>query len=155
MAKIGQSPIIGYGRAAVERTGLKEQFLVAAGDTVRNPHNAYLELLLDSGSLGLVAVLAFYLSIAFLALSLLRDRRNPAFAAVGGVAAALLITFLVGSLTGESFYPREGTLGMWCAIGLLVRVGAQRARHFPHPDNLYRATAPLGPWRVHGRPGTA
>jgi O-antigen ligase len=144
-AKISESPIIGHGRATIQRTTLREQ-LDQIGEPINNPHSAYLELLLDSGWLGLLVILAFYVSVVVLALRLLRDRRSPIFAAVGGAGAAFLITFLVGSITGESFYPREGTLGMWCAIGLLIRVWVERARVRPPYSRFARnAKAPASP----------
>jgi hypothetical protein len=48
--------------------------------------------------------------------------------AAGGVAAAVVLAFLASSIGNHSFYPREGSVPMWCAIGLMLRVWVERAR---------------------------
>jgi O-antigen ligase len=147
--KIWDAPIIGYGRAAMQRTGLSAWYAASQGDEdalINHPHNAYLEMLLDNGVVGLVVVLALYGYLLAAALSLLRDRRSPVFMAVGAIALSLVLAQLVGSFTGQSLYPREPTVGMWCAIGLLLRAwvrrsGADRARHPIRLQNLAHPTA--------------
>jgi O-antigen ligase len=128
---IWDAPLIGYGRAAMQRTGLSAWYAASQGGDedlyIAHPHNAYLEILLDSGVIGLTVALALYGYFAAIALSLIRDRRSPAFLAVGGIALSLILAQLVGSFTGQSLYPRETTVGMWCAIGLLLRVWVQRS----------------------------
>jgi hypothetical protein len=85
-------------------------------------------MLLDNGLVGLAVTLALFAYILAHSLSLTRDARSPVFVAIGAVTSALVIAQLAGSITGQSFYPREGTLGMWCAIGLMLRVSVERAR---------------------------
>lgn len=126
-----EAPLIGYGRAAMQRTGLSAWYAASQGDDdayVNHPHNAYLEMLLDNGVVGLFAALALYGYFVAAALSLVRDRQSPVFLAVGGLALSLILAQLVGSFTGQSLYPRESTVGMWCATGLLLRVWVQRSR---------------------------
>jgi O-antigen ligase len=138
--KIAREPIAGYGRAAMERTGLSTA--IESEELVRNPHSAYLEMLLDNGLVGLAVTLALFAYILAHSLTLTRDARSPVFVAIGAATCALVIAQLAGSITGQSFYPREGTLGMWCAIGLMLRVSVERAR-------LARTTRPrlLEWWR--------
>jgi O-antigen ligase len=124
--KIAREPMAGYGRAAMERTGLSTT--IEPEELVGNPHSAYLEMLLDNGLVGLAVTLALFAYILAHSLSLTRDARSPVFVAIGAVTSALVIAQLAGSITGQSFYPREGTLGMWCAIGLMLRVSVERAR---------------------------
>ena len=50
------------------------------------------------------------------------------FVAIGGATTALLTALLVGAIGSQTFYPREGALGMWCAIGLMLRVWVERRR---------------------------
>jgi O-antigen ligase len=127
--KIAEQPIVGHGRKAMERTGLSAAVVEELGENgPDNPHSAYLEMLLDCGWVGLAVTLALFGYILVNSLSLIRDRRSTVFIAIGGVTSALVIAQLVGSVTGQSFYPREGTLGMWCAIGLMLRVAVERAR---------------------------
>ena len=39
-----------------------------------------------------------------------------------------MLALLIAALGSQTFYPREGSVGMWCAIGLLFRVDRERAR---------------------------
>ena len=41
---------------------------------------------------------------------------------IGGVCLALILAFLIAGIGSQTFYPREGAVGMWCAIGLMLRV---------------------------------
>src|SRR5262249_53752858 len=116
--KIAEAPIAGYGREAMQRIGIAT--IIEGEEFITHPHNAYLEMLLENGGLGLIVTLLFFGYLVSLALSLSRTDINPVFGAIGGVAAALVIAQLVGGLTAQSFYPREGTVGMWCAIGLML-----------------------------------
>ena len=137
-AKIADAPVLGYGMLAMRRVGLVTFLASSLGEGFDHPHNAYFEILLDSGIVGLVLVLPFYLLVLARALSLYADARSPVFMAAGGAAAALVLALLVASLGAQSFYPREGTVGMWCAIGLMLRVWVQRDRALsaalPVPD---------------------
>jgi len=114
----------------MQRTGLSA-WLVAMdheGALLGHPHNAYLEMLLDSGLIGLLITLALYGTLAAWGGSLIRDRRHSEYMGVGAMGLALVLAQLVGALTGQSFWPHETTVGMWCAGGLLLRVWVQRSR---------------------------
>jgi len=128
--KITESPVVGYGRLAMNRTGLSRMLLEKYGESFPHPHNAYLEMLLDNGGVGFLLVLPFYVVILRHGVSLFLDSRNPVFVSIGGVATALVLALLVASMGSQSFYPREGSVGMWCSIGLLLRVYVERARGF-------------------------
>jgi hypothetical protein len=62
------------------------------------------------------------------ALVLFTDSSHPMYVAAGAAAFALVFAQLVGGMTGRSWYPDAETLGMWCAIGLMMRVWVERAR---------------------------
>jgi O-antigen ligase len=149
--KIASEPIVGYGRRAMERTGLSTA--IESEELVTQPHNAYLEMLLENGLVGLAVTLALFVYILAHSLSLTRAVRSPLFVAMGAVTSALVIAQLAGSITGQSFYPREGTLGMWCAIGLMLRVSVERARAnlgFAMGDRAIARATPARPsewWR--------
>ncbi len=128
IAKIGQSPVIGYGRLAMQQTGIAAFLLEEYGEVFPHPHNAYLEMLLDNGLIGFLLVLPFYLVTVKYSLSLFRDMSQPEYTVIGGVAASLLLALLVASMGSQTFYPREGSVGMWCAIGLMLRMHVQRNR---------------------------
>jgi hypothetical protein len=126
--KIKESPWIGYGKEAMVQTGLTEYLYSEYGELFPHPHNAYLQLLLDNGILGMLCVLPLYILVIIYSYSLLRDNRSPEFIAAGGCCLALVLALLVASMGSQTFYPREGAVGMWCAIGLMLRVYVQRSR---------------------------
>ena len=128
ISKIGESPMVGYGRLAMIRTGLTSQVRSEVGEFVQHPHNAYLEWLLDNGLAGFLPVLIFYLVVYVYSMQLFRDRTDPLHSAVGALALAMVTSQLVGSIGAQSFYPREGTVAMWCAIGLALRMTVERAK---------------------------
>jgi O-antigen ligase len=93
-----------------------------------HPHSAYIEQLLDNGIIGLLIILLFYLTMVRRSFSLFRDKNNSLHIAVGGVALALILAQLITSLTAQSFYPRQGVIGMWCIMGLMLRVYVEREK---------------------------
>lgn len=126
--KIEESPFVGYGRLAMTRTGIAGFLWREFGESFPHPHNAYLELMLDNGLFGAIPVLLFYLTILKYSISLFRDSRSPVFVAAGGAAFALVAALLIASIGSQTFYPREGAVGMWCCISLMLRVHLQRSR---------------------------
>lgn len=125
--KIGDRPWIGYGRLAMVRTGLTHFLSTQLDEGFSHPHNAYLEMLLDNGLVGFVLVMPFYGLLLWRSFILFRDSRSPVFVAVGGATAAMILGLLIASLGSQTFYPREGWMGMWCLMFLLLRVWVQRA----------------------------
>lgn len=132
--KIGESPVLGFGRLAMQRTGLARMLWEEYGESFPHPHNAYLEMLLDNGGVGFLLVLPFYVAILWHGISLFRDSRSPLFVSAGGVAIALVLAFLVASIGSQTFYPREGSVGMWGSIGLMLRVYVERSRGVSWPE---------------------
>jgi len=132
--KIKESPWIGYGKEAMVQTGLTGYLLTEYGELFPHPHNAYLQIVLDNGILAAFCIFLFYILITKYSYSLFRDSRSPEFVASGGCCLALLLALLVASMGSQTFYPREGAVGMWCAIGLMLRVYVQRS-HLPHSSH--------------------
>lgn len=154
---ISQAPLIGYGRAAMQRTGISAWYADSQGNDqdhyIHHPHNAYLEVLLDSGVIGLLVALALYGYLLTAGFSLVRDRRSPVFQSVGAIGLSLILAQLAGSLTGQSLYPSEPTVGMWCAIGLLLRVSVQRSRASSDSGHRKRNRLPVGSTHTKLWPG--
>ena len=50
------------------------------------------------------------------------NKESKAAVAAGGVCFALMLALAIAAIGSQTFYPREGTVGMWCAIGLMMRV---------------------------------
>ena len=127
--KIFESPFFGYGRQAMIRAGIYQKILDEnEGETFPHPHNAYLECLLDNGLLGFVIIMPMYLIMVVLSIRVLMDRSDPLYAAAGGVCLALVLALLIGAMGSQTFYPREGSVGMWAAVGILFRVYVERQR---------------------------
>jgi O-antigen ligase len=125
--KIKQGPIFGYGRLAMTRTGLSSFLLEELNEEFPHPHSMYLEMLLDNGVVGFVLVMPFYLAMLWYAYQLLQTPGDPFYHTVGGVAWALILALLVAGIGSQTFYPREGAVAMWAAIGVMLRVFHERA----------------------------
>jgi len=126
--KIMESPVIGHGRQAMNRTGLRNTLRKQLHEDFGHPHNAYLEILLDNGVLGFLVIIPFYLVIVAGSIRLFMDRGDPWCVAIGGMTLSLVLALLVASLGSQTFYPREGAVGMWAAIGLMVRMSLEQKR---------------------------
>lgn len=128
--KIWQSPIFGYGGQAMVRTGIYQRIIdeYDEAESFPHPHNAYLELLLDNGFVGFLLVIPFYIVVLAQSFRLLVDRSDPLFGAAGGVSVCLILALLIAAMGAESFYPKESSMGMFAAIGLMLRVSVERAR---------------------------
>jgi O-antigen ligase len=148
--KIQERPTWGFGRQAMVRVGLVNFLWAHYRESFPHPHNAYLEMLLDNGIVGFLLVIPFYLVMLFYAVRLFLDRRSPLASAVGGVTLALVLALLVASLGSQTFYPREGAVGMWAAIGLMLRVSLERRRVWAEAAELAYAQPEIAYGQVGG-----
>ena len=147
LKKIGERPVLGFGMLAMQRTGLAAQFRY---EGFAHPHNAYLEVLLDSGVVGLVPILFFYIAVTVRALRLFVKPRDAIDSAIGGASCALVLALLVAGMGSQHFYPQVGGVGMWAAIGLMLRASVERAQARRAAREVLRARH-LG--RRRARPG--
>ena len=125
--KIGESPIVGHGRLATQRTGLMDFFGIEYDDPVPHPHNMYLETLLDNGILGSLPILLFWGTVVLYSARLFRSDDHLC-SAVGGLALSLTMVQLIAGLGAQHFYPRESTFCVWAAMFLSLRVYVERTR---------------------------
>lgn len=125
--KIAESPLIGYGRHAMQRTGVSMETL-ELGNPFPHPHNAYLQLLLDNGWLLSLPIFFFYFLLVKYSISLFRDDSSKVYVAAGGAGIAFILAQLVGAMAGQSFYPMASHVSMWCVIGLVLRLYYERER---------------------------
>jgi O-antigen ligase len=139
IAKIEEGPIFGFGRDAMMTAGVFQHIMddTEQTESFPHPHNAYLEMLLDCGLVGFLVVVPFYLAVLRIGCSLFLDKSDPFCAAVGGVGCALILALLVAAMGGESFYPREGSVGMWAAMGVMVRVYMERQKAVVESTQLF------------------
>lgn len=124
--KIIDSPVFGYGREAMQRTGTTIFLRTQYGESFPHPHNAYLQWVLDNGLVGFIPVFIFYWVITRIAIGLFRDKSDMFAVVAGGVCLSFVFALLVAAMGSQSFYPREGAVGMWCSIGLAIRVFVQK-----------------------------
>ena len=129
--QIKKGPVLGFGRDAMSTTGVQQWLLDEHGESFPHPHQGYLELLLDTGVVGFVLIMPFYFVVLFHALRLLRDREDPLVCVVGCICCSLVLALMTAAFGGQTFYPREGAVGMWAAIGVMFRFSVERARQ-PH-----------------------
>ena len=127
--KIPESPVLGFGREAMKRTGLKQKLedkYVRESVDVDHPHQAYLQILLDNGLIGFVIIVGLHIVIWVYSARLFVDRGDPLYTAAGGVALVLLTGHLVAYMGGQNFYPDRIDVGFWCAIGVMLRIYVAR-----------------------------
>lgn len=127
---IKDAPYFGYGREAMKNTGITRQimFEYGLGETFPHPHNSYLQWLQDNGFVGGIPVFVFYFLVIKYSWALFKDERHSIYVATGGVSLALVSAFLIAGFGSQTFYPREGAIGMWVAIGLMFRVHIERIK---------------------------
>ena len=127
---IEEAPFFGYGREAMANIGitLRMRYMYGEFDSFPHPHNAYLQWIQDNGFIGAFPVFLLYFLLLKYAWSLFRDESEKIYVVTGGVALALILSFLIASIGSQNFYPREGSVGMWVGFGLLIRVHIERLK---------------------------
>jgi O-antigen ligase len=127
--KIGESPMVGYGRLGMRRSGLTEYLRQTYGEfeAFPHPHNMYLETLLDNGIIGTIPIFIFWGVMVVYAARLFRSG-NPLYSAAGGLALALMLAQLFAGIGSQHFYPRESTFCVWVAMFLSLRVYVEQSR---------------------------
>jgi len=149
--KIGQSPWIGYGRLAMNRTGLAQTMEAEyPGMGATQPHNMYLESLLDNGILGSLPIFMLWGVVLVHSARLFRSD-NHLYSAAGGLTLSLMLAQLFAGIGSQHFYPEESTLGMWTAtfLALRVHVEEKRAQAVVRNDMAWDPHV-LGPWQTVG-----
>jgi hypothetical protein len=145
LASIAERPVFGYGREALNRNGLREKVFLGTGEDFGHPHNGYFQFALDNGLVGLIVFLILFVTLLLKSVPLFR-RDDPQSTAAGGMALALLASFLIAAVGAQTFYPTALSVGVWCAIGLMMRVSLQQssagAAEAPPNREVARITKP-------------
>ncbi len=119
---IGASPIIGIGRLGIGRIPHTQTIFQREGYVPTHPHNSYLELVLDSGIVGLAIVLWLLGTIGWNALGMLRTRGDPLIQVTGAVGFCAVINVMALSLSSQFFYPKESLMWLIAAGAMTYRV---------------------------------
>ncbi len=126
--KISEKPWFGYGRKAMQRTGITLMLVVHYDEVFPHPHNAYLELIFDNGIVLAVPVFLMFFLLLYWSLKMIKKTEPTAHQITGGVLASILIALLVASFGSQSFYPKEGAMALWCAVALMLKVKSMSTR---------------------------
>jgi O-antigen ligase len=129
--KILEKPLVGYGRKGFKLSGARDDAYQIHGESIAlfpHPHNAYLELLIDTGLVGSIPIFAFFFLVCSRSARMFKSHENTIVAAAGALALAFVLSQLVASIGSQSFYPRVGVVYMWCAIGLMLRIDSNYAK---------------------------
>jgi O-Antigen ligase len=118
---IAESPVLGLGRNGWQNSGASLYVFQTFKEPFTHPHNSYLQLLIDNGLLGSLPILLFYLLIVKQSFFAFRRGKDPVVIAIGGACFAAVTAFLVAGVGGQSFYPVESAVPMWCLMGLMLR----------------------------------
>ena len=116
-----KSPIVGFGREGMQRTGivarLRDELNIT---TFGHPHNAYLQLYLDTGLIGIIFIGWFFWLLVQRSLKVFKDPPDPMTAMVATMSLSFLVVNLTASLGSQSFYPKQGGTLFWIVIGLTL-----------------------------------
>jgi O-antigen ligase len=128
--RIKQSPLTGYGTLSMIRAGAQaevdEKLDVNEGERgFSHPHNAYLWLLLDTGILGTVPILLFWVIVLYRSKKLCGVTGSESDS-IGITSLTTSLAFLIASLGSQNFYPTHSSIAMWAAIALAFRLYADR-----------------------------
>ncbi len=117
--KAMEKPLIGHGREAMQRTGIVAALEENYGITsFGHPHNAFLQLFIDTGFIGLVIVGLFYWKLFRIAAKEFAEPSTNTRYVVASMAVAFLVVNMTASLGSQSFYPTQGATLYWIVIGL-------------------------------------
>lgn len=123
LVEFWHSPIWGQGLASILWSDAMRSGLILQ---VSHPHNAYLQALLDTGLLGLVLLVAYFIHVWRGFTAMARDPQlGPTERGFYAGAAAGLISFLIAGMAGSSLMPVPEQTFLWLAIGMMY---GQRAR---------------------------
>jgi O-antigen ligase len=113
-----QSPIWGHGlQSLLWSPAMRGGHMMQ----VTHPHSAWLQAVIDTGVIGLVLILAFWLWHVWRGLR--RYARDPSLTPeLGGFfegAAAGLLGFVIANVAGSSFFPVPEQSFLWLAVGMM------------------------------------
>ncbi len=121
-AQVARSPLIGHGRLGMYRGSGAGESIQRFGAFWGHAHSAYLEMLVDTGIIGLAAAMSVFGPVFVLSARYARRRSDPFLATVAAMGVAALGTYFVMGLASQTFFPVLNTVGLWAVMGLVMRV---------------------------------
>ena len=123
LPEVLRSPIYGNGLGSISWSDAMRRGILVAGQ----PHNAYLETVLDMGMAGLILICAYFAQIwkGFRALSV-DPSLSPSLRGFYQGAAAGLTSFMIAGIVGSSLTPVPEQVFLWLAIGMMYGHRAHR-----------------------------
>lgn len=137
-AQIGESPLVGHGRWGLLRTPCYFEVLAGEGSVPTHPHNAYLELMLDAGTIGLLIGLACAVGLLWTCGWLMRRGADREATTLGAVGLIAVVVYLSAGVAGLSFFPTQSTVPYLCVWGAVLRVAGAAATA---PQPIHRRAA--------------
>jgi hypothetical protein len=109
--------MFGDGRNAIRASDslLKGRILFTG-----NPHNAYLELLIDSGIISLIIIVSFYYVILRKAFHMLKHITESHLKENLYACIVSILCFLIAGMAGQSFFPKNSNVFLWVILGCTV-----------------------------------
>ncbi len=117
LAKLGQSPVIGWGLNMFP-------IVVGAGDTIRAAHNVLVELAVETGLLGLVTFLTTALLYLASTLRALRQAPPSVTPLLQGSLIGLAAVFVQNLTIGGLYQPY-----LWCSLALSLALPKVMVNH--------------------------
>ena len=121
IAEANKRPIIGHGREAMQRRGivarLKDDLNIT---TFGHPHNAFLQLYIDTGVIGLFFVGWFFWLLGRRSMKVFASPPNATMGMVASMSLSFLVVNMTASLGSQSFYPKQGATLYWIVICLTM-----------------------------------
>ncbi|MEW6706231.1 MAG: O-antigen ligase family protein [Pseudomonadota bacterium] len=140
-----RSPVWGRGQLSTQWSN----HVKTTWYNANHPHNMYLEILMDMGLIGAVAMFLFYRHVWRTFRRLGRDERVPE--AMRGFfigASAGLLSMLVYGLSNGHYYPAPEQIFYWVTVGLAFGYAAWLRQQAPAaPAKVVPTTVARG-WRV-------
>lgn len=119
----GKLLLVGQGRYAMLNTEAHKKGI--AQDYVMNPHNMYIEMVLDAGLLGLCIVGWFILGTLMTALGLRTEAAVSPFREYYCGSLVSVIAYLVAGLAGLSLFPIIENSFFWVSLAILIVISRQ------------------------------
>lgn len=117
--------LFGNGRHAMMRSPRYDEIKrheggsgVEPGKGIDHPHNAYIEIALDAGAVGLASLLGMLVIASRQAWGRWKQVGRASGSLASGAALCGLAIFCVSALSGQTFYPNSTNMTLWLVIFL-------------------------------------